>query len=168
MRRFWRHSVFNNIVASAAQKGFFRVTMLSQFAKIPACRRRTDDYLSSPRWLRSWVFHNPILCFQANRWLRFSESSQVSAISHQLCQDPPRLEDYDMKVNSFFSASSEGSAINLTWARGRDARSGRNSGRRVSRDKKRKAGETPALPGQITRCATPLPPSVRYSPGPGG
>ena len=52
------------------------------------------NYAAAPRlarWLRSSLFRNPILCYQANRWLRFSKNSQLSAISDQLPNPPSRV-----------------------------------------------------------------------------
>ncbi len=45
-----------------------------------------DCLLSSAfqRWLRSSFGQGPVLCYKANRWLRFSKGSQLSAVSHQV------------------------------------------------------------------------------------
>ena len=42
-----------------------------------------------PPWLRSSIRRGPILCYQSNRWLRFSKSPRLRAINRQLCADDP-------------------------------------------------------------------------------
>ena len=48
-------------------------------------RQKPEQPLPGPSqpWLRSWFFQGPILCYQSNRWLRFSKvlSDQFSVFS---------------------------------------------------------------------------------------
>src|SRR5208337_1022273 len=47
--------------------------------RLPPVSRRPHHH--PRRWLRSWFFHSPILCYQSTPWLRFSK--KLSVFSHQ-------------------------------------------------------------------------------------